>query len=62
MAQKIGKGVDIHLVSALDDIAWFLNLRGNDIDYNPVFFSYVLFHLPQKEGDKGKVDLFVKKD
>jgi len=28
------------IVSALDDIAWLFNLRGNDIPYNPVFFSY----------------------
>ena len=31
------------LISRLDDIAWLLNLRGNDIPYNPVFFSYALF-------------------
>ena len=31
------------MVSRLDDIAWLLNLRGNDIPYNPVFFSYALF-------------------
>ncbi|KAH3686570.1 hypothetical protein WICPIJ_002451 [Wickerhamomyces pijperi] len=30
------------LVSALDEIAWFLNLRGSDIEYNPVFFSYLI--------------------
>ncbi|XP_061387070.1 xaa-Pro aminopeptidase ApepP [Musca vetustissima] len=30
------------VVSALDEIAWFLNLRGSDIDYNPVFFSYLI--------------------
>lgn len=28
------------LVSALDEIAWTLNLRGNDIHCNPVFLSY----------------------
>lgn len=33
------------LLSALDDIAWLLNLRGSDIDYNPVFYSYVLVEL-----------------
>ena len=26
--------------SALDDVAWLLNLRGSDIHFNPVFFSY----------------------
>lgn len=30
------------LVSALDDIAWTLNLRGNDVACNPVFVSYLL--------------------
>lgn len=30
------------LVSALDDIAWALNLRGNDVHCNPVFLSYLL--------------------
>uniref|UniRef100_A0A336MJJ6 CSON002645 protein n=2 Tax=Culicoides sonorensis TaxID=179676 RepID=A0A336MJJ6_CULSO len=29
-------------VTALDEIAWLFNLRGNDIDFNPVFFSYAL--------------------
>ena len=28
--------------SLLDEIAWVLNLRGNDIEYNPVFFAYLL--------------------
>lgn len=30
------------IVSALDEIAWFLNLRGSDIDYNPVFFAFLI--------------------
>ncbi|OWB57806.1 hydrolase activity protein [[Candida] boidinii] len=33
------------IISALDDIAWLLNLRGNDIEYNPVFFSYIILTL-----------------
>lgn len=28
------------VVSMLDEVAWLLNLRGSDIPYNPVFFSY----------------------
>lgn len=28
------------VVSMLDEIAWLFNLRGSDIPYNPVFFSY----------------------
>lgn len=31
-----------HLLSALDDIAWLFNLRGNDIPYNPVFLAHAL--------------------
>lgn len=30
------------LISALDDIAWTLNLRGTDVHCNPVFVSYLL--------------------
>lgn len=28
------------VISMLDEVAWLFNLRGNDIPYNPVFFSY----------------------
>lgn len=30
------------VVSALDEIAWLLNLRGSDIEYNPVFYAYLV--------------------
>lgn len=30
------------ILTALDDIAWLLNLRGSDISFNPVFFSYCI--------------------
>ena len=33
---------DWYFVSTLDDIAWTLNLRGSDIEFNPVFVSYLL--------------------
>ena len=39
------KKVDCHIVSAMDDIAWAFNLRGSDIDYNPVFYSFAAFTL-----------------
>lgn len=32
------------LVSALDDIAWLLNMRGSDVHCNPVFVAYVLIN------------------
>ena len=33
---------DVLILSALDDIAWLLNVRGADVAYNPVFMSYLL--------------------
>lgn len=35
-------GAGALLVTALDEVAWLLNLRGGDVDYNPVFVSYVV--------------------
>ena len=35
------KGVTHFLVTALDDIAWITNLRGNDVNFNPVFLAYL---------------------
>ena len=39
------KNAGVMVVTALDDVAWLLNLRGSDIQYNPVFFSYVIVTL-----------------
>lgn len=47
-----GKHADGMLVSALDDIAWTLNLRGTDVHCNPVFVAYLLIATD-------KVSLFV---
>ena len=35
-------GATYHLLSSLDDIAWLTNLRGADVDYNPVFLAHML--------------------
>ena len=35
-------GSDAILITALDEIAWMLNVRGQDVDYNPVVMSYLL--------------------
>ncbi|KRT78593.1 Peptidase [Oryctes borbonicus] len=40
--QMQDKNASVLVLTALDEIAYFLNLRGCDIEYNPVFFSYVL--------------------
>jgi len=38
---------DVFVISALDDIAWLFNIRGNDVAYNPVVIAYALI-----QGDK----------
>lgn len=38
------KGVSAHVVTAMDDVAWLLNLRGNDIPYCPVFDAFLLIN------------------
>lgn len=36
------KSADAHFISSVDDIAWILNCRGADVEYNPVFLSHLL--------------------
>ncbi len=45
-------GATHHWIATLDDLAWVLNLRGADVDYNPVFLGHALISASQ-------VDLFV---
>ena len=49
------QGVDRMLLSSLDEIAWMLNVRGNDIEYNPLVISYLLV-------SQDSVKWFVRKD
>lgn len=46
-------GADSLLLAALDEIAWLLNIRGNDVHCNPVVVSYLLI-------EKDKVNYFVQ--
>ena len=47
--------VDAVFLTALDEIVWLLNVRGSDVDYNPVVISYLLVTMDQ-------VYWFVRKD
>ena len=38
----MAEGADTVVVSMLDEVAWALNLRGTDVDYNPLFVSYLV--------------------
>ncbi|CAJ4416842.1 peptidase, M24 family protein [Burkholderia pseudomallei] len=39
------QGAQWHFVSTLDDLAWLFNLRGADVNYNPVFVAHALVGL-----------------
>lgn len=43
------------VLSALDDIAWLFNIRGNDVSYNPVVIAYALV-------EEEKVTLFIENE
>ena len=49
------KKADAMVVSALDEIAWLLNIRGKDVEYNPVVISYLVL-------EQDKCTLFVQRD
>jgi Xaa-Pro aminopeptidase len=44
----------LYIASALDEVAWLLNLRGGDVDYTPVNIAYAVVEL-----DADKVYLFI---
>ncbi len=52
--QDVLKGIqaDVLVITALDDIAWLFNIRGNDIEYNPVAMAYAVV-------EAGKSILFI---
>lgn len=55
----------VHIISSLDDVAWTLNLRGSDVECNPVFLAYLtitpssatLFVDQEKLTEKAKASL-----
>ncbi len=53
------KAIEGHFISSLDDIAWVLNARGQDVEYNPVFLSHLYISAQQVVLfiDSNKVDL-----
>jgi Xaa-Pro aminopeptidase len=41
-AELLRHQADYHLVSSLDDLAWIFNIRGKDVNFNPVVLSFAL--------------------
>lgn len=56
------KNISGHFISSLDDIAWILNARGQDVEYNPVFLSHL--YISEKQAvlfiDADKVDIAIQ--
>ena len=52
------RGATHHWIATLDDLAWLLNLRGADVEYNPVFLAHLLVSPDGAElfVGEGKVD------
>lgn len=46
-------GANYHIISTLDDVAWLLNIRGNDVKYSPLILCYAIVSLD-------KVYLFIE--
>lgn len=40
---------DVHVLSSLDDIAWLLNMRGNDVAYCPLVLSHLILYSDRVE-------------
>ncbi|MEG0108685.1 MAG: aminopeptidase P family N-terminal domain-containing protein, partial [Lachnospiraceae bacterium] len=40
-------GATVHIITTLDDIAWLLNIRGDDVSYSPLVLSYAVVTLDQ---------------
>ncbi|MBL7814700.1 MAG: aminopeptidase P family protein [Saprospiraceae bacterium] len=51
-SKMTAQGADCHLVTTLDDIGWTLNLRGSDVECNPVFVAHLVIGLD-------RCDLFI---
>ncbi|MDP5172745.1 MAG: aminopeptidase P family N-terminal domain-containing protein, partial [Bacteroidia bacterium] len=63
-AKMLKNKADVLLIPTLDDLAWLLNLRGSDIDFNPVFMSYLLIEADNATlfVDAAKVPQSIAKD
>lgn len=46
-AEMVRLGVQWHLISTLDDVAWLFNLRGADVEFNPYFVAHTLLGIQQ---------------
>ncbi len=52
----VARKLDATVITALDSIAWLLNIRGTDVEHTPVALSYVIAHAD------GTADLFIAEE
>lgn len=52
----VGKHIDAAVITALDSVAWLLNIRGTDVERTPVTLSYVIAYAD------GTADLFIAEE
>ena len=48
-------GATHHVITTLDDVAWLLNIRGNDVEYSPLVLCYAIVTME-------KTQLFIEED
>lgn len=55
-------GADAHIITALDDIAWLLNIRGGDIECSPLMLAYAIVYMDMVLifADEAKLDNVIK--
>ena len=61
-------GASVFVIPSLDEVAWLLNLRGNDVLFTPVFLSYLLLEQDkatlcvQREAVSAEIEAHLKSD
>lgn len=66
--EMVEKGVNYTLIGSLDDIAWLYNIRGRDVEHNPIVISYALISQDKawlfvdKEKIDNKVESYLKEN
>lgn len=43
--RMVERSATVLIVTGLDEVAWLLNMRGSDVDFNPVFWAYIIVTL-----------------
>ena len=56
------EGANYHIITTLDDIAWLLNIRGNDVKYSPLVLCYAVVTMEKVELfiEESKLDIRIK--